>query len=100
VSAYIIADVLVKDPVEYENYKRQTPSSIARYGGRFVVRGGRAESLEGDWQPNRIVVLEFPSLDQAKKWWACEEYAPVKAIRLRTASSRLIVVEGVDSITS
>jgi uncharacterized protein (DUF1330 family) len=95
VSAYIIADVLVKDPVEYENYKRQTPPSIAQFGGRFVVRGGHAEVLEGDWQPNRVVVLEFPSLAQAKKWWASEEYAPVKAIRLRAASCRLIVVEGV-----
>lgn len=94
VSAYIIADVLVEDSAEYEQYKWQVPASVARYGGRFVVRGGRAENLEGDWQPNRIVVLKFPSLEQARKWWASEEYAPAKAIRLRAASSRLIVVEG------
>lgn len=96
-SAYIIVDVVVNDPVEYETYKRQTPLSVAKYGGRFVVRGGHAECLEGDWQAKRIVVVEFPSVQQAKKWWASDEYAPVRAIRLRTASSRMIVVEGVDS---
>lgn len=94
VAAYIIADIHITDPAAYEDYKRQTPASIAQYGGRFVVRGGHAENLEGDWRPERIVVLEFPSVEQAKKWWACAEYAPVKAIRQRAATSRLIVVQG------
>jgi len=95
VPTYIIADVHVTNPAEYEDYKRQTPASIAMYGGRFLVRGGHAENLEGDWQPNRVVVLEFPSVEQAKKWWGCAEYSPAKTIRHRSATSRLIVVEGV-----
>lgn len=94
-SAYVIVEVDVHDPVTYEGYKLQTPESITKYGGRFVVRGGHAETLEGDWAPKRIVVVEFESLEQAKRWWSSPEYAPVKALRHRTASSRMIVVEGV-----
>lgn len=94
-AAYVIVEVAVNDPLTYEDYKRQTPESVIKYGGRFVVRGGRAETLEGDWVPKRIVVVEFESLEQAKKWWASPEYAPVKAIRQRTADTRMIVVEGV-----
>lgn len=94
-SAYVIVEVAVNDPVAYEDYKLQTPESTTKYGGRFVVRGGYAETLEGDWVPKRIVVVEFESMEQARKWWASPEYAPVKALRHRTASSRMIVVEGV-----
>lgn len=94
-SAYVIVEVAVNDPVTYEDYKRQTPASVVKYGGRFLVRGGRAETLEGDWVPKRIVVVEFESMEQAKKWWASPEYAPVKAIRQRTAETRMIVVDGV-----
>lgn len=92
---YIIADVQVTKPAECEDYKRQTPASIAQYGGRFFVRGGRAENLEGDWQPNRIVVLEFPGVEKAKKRWDSAECAPVKGIRHRAAISHLIVVDGI-----
>lgn len=94
--AYVIADVDdISDPVAYEDYKRQVPASVSKYGGRFVARGGRAENLEGDWEPNRIVIVEFPSVEQAKQWWSSPEYTPVKSIRQRSARSRLIVVEGV-----
>jgi uncharacterized protein (DUF1330 family) len=95
VAAYIIVDVEITEPVGYEDYKRQTPSSVAQYGGRFIVRGGRAENLEGDWSPNRMVVVEFPSVEQAKKWWSSSEYAPAKALRQRCGRTRMIVVEGV-----
>ena len=95
-SAYIIVDVEVTDPVGYEEYKRLTPISLAQYGGRFIVRGGRAENLEGDWNPTRIVVAEFDSVEQAKKWWSSPEYAPVKALRQRYGRTRMIVVEGVN----
>jgi uncharacterized protein (DUF1330 family) len=93
-SAYVIVEVDVHDPVAYENYKRQTPESITKYGGRFVIRGGKAETLEGDWVPKRIVVVEFESMEQAKRWWNSPEYAPVRALRWQTAESRMIVVEG------
>ena len=93
-AAYVIVDVHIDDPVEYEDYKAQTPASIHAYGGRFVVRGGRTETLEGDWEPGRVVVLEFPTFDRAKEWWASQEYAGAKAIRQRTARTRMILVEG------
>lgn len=92
--AYIIVDVAIQDAAEYEEYKKLTPASIAAYGGKFIVRGTQTETLEGDWQPGRFVVLEFPSLEKAKSWWASPEYAAAKAIRQRTASTKMIVVDG------
>jgi uncharacterized protein (DUF1330 family) len=94
-SAYIIVDIDVTDPQGYEYYKQLTPVSIALYDGKFVVRGGAPEMLEGDWESGRIVVLEFPSVEQAKKWWNSPEYAPAKDIRHKTAKTRMIVVKGV-----
>lgn len=92
--AYIIVDVDIQDPLLYEEYKKLTPASIAVYDGRFVVRGGETEVLEGDWRPGRLVMLEFPSLEAAKQWWASPEYAPAKAIRQRIAKTNMIVVNG------
>jgi uncharacterized protein (DUF1330 family) len=92
--AYVIVEIDVTDPAAYEEYKSACPATIEQFGGRYLARGGRAENLEGDWQPKRVVVLEFPSLDRAKAWWSSAEYRPVKAIRDRTARSRMIVVEG------
>ncbi len=94
--AYIIVDVEIHDPVQYEDYKKLTPISLAKYQGKFIVRGGKTESLEGGWDPQRIVVLEFPNAELAKGWWASEEYAPAKALRHRTAKSKMILVEGHD----
>jgi uncharacterized protein (DUF1330 family) len=93
-AAYIIVEVDVHDPEEYEGYKKLTPASIAAYDGKFIVRGGKTETLEGNWDAKRIVILEFPSVERAKEWWSSEEYAPAKALRTRTATSRMIVVEG------
>jgi uncharacterized protein (DUF1330 family) len=92
--AYIIVEVDIHDPEQYEDYKKLTPGSLQPFGGKFIVRGGQAENLEGDWQPKRIVVLEFPSVEKAKQWWASEEYAPAKALRQRTSTTRMIVVKG------
>ena len=92
--AYIIVEVTIHDPVEYEEYKKLTPISIAAFGGRFVVRGAKTETLEGDWNPERIVVLEFPTVERAKQWWSSEEYERAKKIRHRTANTKMIVVEG------
>jgi uncharacterized protein (DUF1330 family) len=94
--AYIIAEVEVIDPIEYEEYRRLVSTTIAGYGGRYLVRGGETVSLEGAAPAGRMVIAEFPTLDQAKAWWASAEYAPAKAIRHRTAKSRLIAVAGVD----
>jgi uncharacterized protein (DUF1330 family) len=94
-AAYVIVEVNIDDPKEYEEYKKLTPASIAAYDGRFVVRGGKTESLEGEWQPDRMVVLEFPSVERAKEWWTSEQYSKAKAIRQRTAKTKMLVVEGV-----
>ena len=93
--AYVIVEVTIHNPEEYTDYMKLTPASIAAYDGRFVVRGGKTESLEGDWNPQRIVVLEFPSVERAKEWWSSPEYTPAKEIRQRTASTKMILVEGV-----
>ena len=71
--AYIIADVTVTDPATMEEYRKRVPATLAKYGGRFIVRGGAHQTLEGDWKPNRLVVLEFPSLEQARRWYDSEE---------------------------
>jgi uncharacterized protein (DUF1330 family) len=94
-AAYFIVDLEVTDPVGFEEYRKLVPATLAQYGGRFLVRGGATEKLEGDWQPKRVVVLEFPSLEQAKRWYDCEEYRGPKALRFKTAKTNLILVEGV-----
>jgi uncharacterized protein (DUF1330 family) len=94
-SAYVVVQVDVKDPVRYEDYKRLVPPSLAKYGGRFIVRGGRTETLEGSWSPNRFVMVEFPDVERAKAWWASPDYAEAKALRQATSRTEMIVVEGV-----
>jgi len=95
VPAYIIADVTVTDPATMEEYRKRVPATLAPYGGRFIVRGGAHQTVEGDWKPNRLVVLEFPSLEQAKRWYDSEEYREPKAMRLRAGRTNLVMVEGV-----
>ena len=92
--AYIVVEVEVEDPVRYEDYKKMVPPTLAAYGGRFLVRGGQVENLEGEWSPKRLVLVEFPSVEQAKAWWSSPEYAEAKALRQATAKTHLIVVEG------
>ena len=94
-AAYVIADVEITDPVQYAAYIRIVPPTIARYGGRFLVRGGRTEALEGSWSPRRVVVLEFPSFEHARDWWASEEYSTPKALRQGASNGNLILVDGV-----
>lgn len=92
---YIIVDVKITNPAMYENYRKQTPPSLEAFEGKFIVRGGVTETLEGDWQPGRIVVVEFPSMEKAKAWWSSDGYAPAKAIRQAASITRMIMVEGV-----
>ena len=94
-SAYVVAEIEVDNPEGYEEYKKLVPPSIAAYGGKYIARGGRTENLEGSWQPNRIVILEFESVEKAKQWLDSEEYQEAKALRHKYASSNAIVVEGV-----
>ena len=93
--AYVIVEVAIDDPVLYEEYKKLTPSAVAAYDGQFIVRGGQTFSMEGDWNPERIVVLEFPSVERAKEWWESEGYSKAKAIRQRAARTKMIIVQGV-----
>ena len=95
-AAYIIVEVNVHNPEEYEGYKKLTGPSLQNYGGKFIVRGGKTEMLEGGWDPERIVVLEFPTKEQAKAWWSSPEYTPAKEIRQRNATTKMILVEGVE----
>ena len=94
-AAYVINDMIVTDPVLFEDYKRLSPPTVAAYGGRFLARGGAVESLEGDWTPKRLVILEFPTAAQARAWIDSPEYAPARALRQRSATSNMLVVEGV-----
>jgi uncharacterized protein (DUF1330 family) len=94
-AAYVIAHIDVKDPVRYEDYKKMSPVSIAKYGGRFIARGGAVEVLEGAWEPKRLVLLEFPSAEAARQWYASEDYAPARALRQATSTGDLVMVEGV-----
>lgn len=93
--AYIIADVTVTDPATMEEYRKRVPATLAKYGGRFIVRGGAHQTLEGDLKPNRLVVLEFPSLEQARRWYDSEEYREPKAMRLRAGRTNLVIVDGI-----
>ena len=94
-SAYIIADVTVTDPATMEEYRKLVPATLAPYGGRFIVRGGAHQTVEGDWKPNRLVILEFPTLEQAKRWYDSEQYREPKAMRLRAGRTNLVMVDGV-----
>ena len=94
-SAYVIAEVSVTDPKLYEEYRRLVPATLAKYGGRFLVRGGAVELKEGGWTPARLVVLEFASMAQARSWYDSPEYQQALAIRLKTANSKVIFAEGV-----
>ena len=93
-AAYLIVNIDVHDPVRYEEYKRQTSPIVASYGGKYLVRGGEAEVLEGDCKPSRMVVIEFESIERAKRWWSSPEYSEVKHLRHETADTQMIIVEG------
>ena len=97
--AYVINDMEIIDPALFEEYKKLSPATVAQYGGRFLARGGRTETLEGNWSPKRLVILEFPSVEQARAWVESVEYAPARQLRQRASRSNLIVVEGVSPPT-
>jgi uncharacterized protein (DUF1330 family) len=93
-TAYVIGEIEVTDPALYEEYRKQVLPVVTKYGGKFIVRGGKVEPLEGGWAPKRLVALEFPSMAQAQKWYRSPEYAPLIALRQKASRGRLLIVEG------
>jgi len=93
-AAYVIAEVDVQDAALFEEYRKLVPPTIAKHGGKYIVRGGATETKEGGWTPKRLVVLEFPTMDQARRWYHSPDYAPALAMRLKAAKSRVLLVEG------
>ena len=93
--AYVVIETDIHDPEQYEKYKAVSPGAVAAGGGRFVARGGEAAVLEGDWSPSRIVILEFPDLETAKRFYESEEYRAAIELRKGAAHLRMVAVEGV-----
>ena len=95
--AYLLVDCEVTDPARYETYKKLAPPAIAKYGGRYLVRGGATTRLEGDWQPKRVVLLEFPDAETAKRFYASPEYRAARAEREGAANMKMVLVEGLSA---
>ena len=94
-AAYVIVEIEIIDPVGFEEYKKRVVPIVEKYGGKYIVHGGKTEVLEGDWNPKRIVVLQFESMERAKEWLNCEEYREPRKMRHKTAKTNMILVEGV-----
>ncbi len=94
-TAYIIVDIEVTNPQGYAQYKELAHATVGLYEGKYIARGGATETLEGDWHANRLVILEFPSMEQARNWLNSPEYAPARALRHQYAKSKMLLVEGV-----
>jgi uncharacterized protein (DUF1330 family) len=95
VPAYVIVETDVHDQDAYKAYMAASPGTVEAFGGRFVVRGGELATLEGDWRPPRVVVVEFPDLDTARRWYDSEQYRHARSLREGVADLRMIAVEGV-----
>ena len=93
--AYIINEMEITDPHRFEEYKLLSPPTVAAYGGKFLARGGEVNALEGDWNPRRLVILEFPDRTQAQAWLNSPEYAPARRLRQLSANSRMVVIDGI-----
>lgn len=92
--AYVIVNVDTKHPEKYERYKEMAQETVTQYGGRYLARGGQMKLLEGEWEPTRIVILEFPSYEKALEWWNSAEYAPAKKLRQQLSTTDLLIVDG------
>ena len=93
-AAYIIVEVETTDEALMAEYRKHTPGAIAKFGGKFIVRGGKTRTLEGGWAPSRIVVLEFPTYAQAQTWYHSADYQEMLKLRLASSLGRVILVEG------
>lgn len=94
-AAYLIVDNVITDSKAYDDYRRQAVPLVARFGGRFLVRGGPISHLEGDWKPQRLVLIEFPSMDALRAWYDSPEYAPMRALRQAASTGSVVVAGGV-----
>jgi len=92
--AYVLVEVSIHDPELYDSYRKLSGPSVEAFGGKFIVRGAQTESLEGDWNPERFVMIEFPSVEIAKTWWGSEEYTKAKNIRHQASNAKMLVVQG------
>jgi len=92
--AYVVVDIDVKDPEAYKQYVALAPASVEAHGGKYLARAGRTEKLEGDGLPRWVVILQFESIEQARAWLAPDD-APVKQLRHQSASTNMVVIEGV-----
>ena len=93
-AAYVVVNVDVKNPERYDAYRAKVPPTIAAYGGKFLVRGAALHEMEGKWPRPRLVIVEFPDVESAKRWWASPEYAEAKALRQANSEAELVIVEG------
>ena len=93
--AYLVAEIEITDPAGYAEYGKVVPATVEKYGGKFLVRGGKAHPLEGDWPERRRVIIEFPSLEKAQAWWNSPEYEKPMAMRRAASKGRLMFLEGV-----
>jgi len=93
-AAYVVVDIHVTDPIGYEEYKKLAPAAVELCGGKYIARGGKTEVLEGDWSPTRLVILQFESSEQAKKWLNSPEYSEARKMRHQTTKSNMVVIEG------
>ncbi|MGA8053863.1 MAG: DUF1330 domain-containing protein [Burkholderiales bacterium] len=92
--AYLVADVQVTDPVRYEDYKQLAATAIAKFGGRYLVRGGAHTTVEGEWKPNRLVIMEFADVATARRFYDSPEYREARAARANAAKGQFVIVEG------
>ena len=94
--AYLIVEMNITDPERYKGYMADAPAAVKRFGGEYLVRGGRHEAIEGDWVPHRLAVLRFPSFEQAKAFYADAQYRAAREKRLgATEYFNMVLVEGV-----
>ena len=93
-AGYVVVQVKINDPEKFAEYQKLVPETVRNYGGRYLVRGGNHENLEGEWDPNRLVVIEFESAERAKEWWSSDDYAPALKLRMESADSKMVIVEG------
>jgi len=93
-TAYVVAEVDVTDPEAIKDYQKGVPAVIEAFGGRYLARGGEVRSQEGNWEPSRMVIVEFPSLEAAETFYNSEEYKDLKDLRIKASNSRLILVDG------
>ena len=92
--AYVLAEIEVTNPDGYKSYTTMVPATIEKFGGRFLVRGGASHVLEGEWPQRRRVIIEFPTLEAARRWWDSPDYEKPKALRRANSNGRLLLVEG------